>query len=78
MIEPVDLASGRFEIEQHIAEPVSAAHWHDHIELNLLVSAAMSHLFNGREERVEAGQHLVLFWAALPHRTIEHQNQSCM
>jgi AraC-like DNA-binding protein len=30
----------------------------------------MSYLFNGREERLEAG-HLVLFWAALPHRTID-------
>ncbi|HEY4169171.1 MAG TPA: AraC family ligand binding domain-containing protein, partial [Reyranella sp.] len=66
----VDLASGRFGIEQHIAEPMNAAHWHDHVELNLLVSGEMSYLFNGREERVEAG-HVVLFWAAIPHRTIE-------
>ena len=70
MVGRVDLASGRFEVEQHIAEPMSAAHWHDHVELNLLVSGEMSYLFNGREERVEAG-HLVLFWAAVPHRTIE-------
>lgn len=70
VIDSVDLASGRFEVEQHIAEPMSAAHWHDHVELNLLVSGKMSYLFNGREERVEAG-HLVLFWAAVPHRTIE-------
>jgi len=65
----IDLASGRFDIEQHIAEPMSAAHWHDHVELNLLLSGDMSYLFNGREERVEAG-HLVMFWAAIPHRTI--------
>ena len=66
----IDLESGRFDIEQHIAEPMSAAHWHDHVEINLLVSGEMTYLFSGREERVEAG-HLVLFWAAIPHRTIE-------
>jgi hypothetical protein len=54
---------------------MSAAHWHDHIELKQLACGAMSYLFNGREERIEAG-HLVPFWAALPHRTVEHQNQS--
>ena len=70
VIGSVDLASGAFGIEQHIAEPMNAAHWHDHVELNLLVSGEMSYLFNGREERVEAG-HIVLFWAAIPHRTIE-------
>jgi AraC-like DNA-binding protein/quercetin dioxygenase-like cupin family protein len=70
VVRNIDLESGRFEIEQHVAEPMSAAHWHDHVEINLLVSGAMTYLFNGREERVEAG-HLVLFWAAIPHRTID-------
>lgn len=66
----VDLASGQFGIEQHIAEPMNTAHWHDHVELNLLLGGEMTYLFNGRQERVEAG-HLVLFWAAIPHRAIE-------
>jgi AraC-like DNA-binding protein len=74
-IGTVDLASVRFDIEQHIAEPMSAAHWHDHVELNLLLRGEMSYLFNGRQERVEAG-HLVLFWAAIPHRTIEVESGS--
>jgi AraC-like DNA-binding protein len=67
--EGVDLASASFEVERHIAGPMDAAHWHDHIELNLLLSGQMTYLFNGRQERVAAG-HLVLFWAAIPHRTI--------
>jgi AraC-like DNA-binding protein len=71
----VDLTSGNFGIEQHIAKPMSAAHWHDHVELNLLLRGEMSYLFNGRQERVEAG-HLVLFWAAIPHRTIEVESGS--
>ncbi|MFT4165316.1 MAG: helix-turn-helix domain-containing protein [Microlunatus sp.] len=59
-----------FWIERHIADAMSAAHWHNHIELNLLLAGRMSYLFNGRQEQVEAGR-LVLFWAAIPHRTIE-------
>ena len=46
-----------------------AAHWHDHVELNLLLEGRMTYLFNGRQEHVDAG-HLVLFWAAIPHQTI--------
>ena len=64
-----DLAGTSFAIEQHIAGAMDAAHWHDHIELNLLVAGEMTYLFNGQLERVEAG-HLVLFWAAIPHQTI--------
>src|SRR3569833_1801397 len=56
--------------KQHNAKPMMAAHWHDHVELNLLLSGEMNYLFNGRQERVEAG-YLVLFWAAIPHRTTE-------
>ncbi len=48
---------------------MAAAHWHDHVELNLLLDGSMTYLFNGRQEHVEAGQ-LVLFWAAIPHQTI--------
>ena len=58
-----------FLIERHTANAMSAAHWHDHVEVNLLLAGAMTYLFNGRQERVEAGR-LVLFWAAIPHQTI--------
>ncbi len=58
-----------FLIERHTADAMSAAHWHDHVEINLLLAGTMTYLFNGRQERVEAGR-LVLFWAAIPHQTI--------
>lgn len=69
-LEPASLLDGRFFIERHIADSMGAAHWHSHVELNLLESGSMTYLFNGRRERVEAGR-LVLFWAAIPHRTVE-------
>lgn len=70
-----DLFEGRFQLERHTADRMDAAHWHEHIELNLLLSGEMTYLFNGRSERVEAGQ-LVLFWAAIPHQTIEVTSSS--
>lgn len=60
---------GKFLIESHTADTMAAAHWHDHIELNLLLEGQMTYLFNGRQEQVQAGR-LVLFWAAIPHQTI--------
>jgi AraC-like DNA-binding protein len=62
-------SKGGFLIERHIADAMSAAHWHDHVELNFLLEGQMTYIFNGRPECVEAGR-LVLFWAAIPHRTI--------
>ncbi len=69
-------ASGRwvasprdFLVEQHMADTMTSAHWHDHIEINLLLEGAMTYLFNGKQEDVEAGR-LVLFWAAIPHQTV--------
>lgn len=56
-------------VERHIADAMAAPHWHDHVELNLLMEGRMTYLFNGRQEQVEAGR-LVLFWAAIPHQTI--------
>lgn len=63
------LASNRFAVERHLAEPMDAAHWHDHVEINLLVSGRMTYLFNGRQVELDSGR-LALFWAAIPHRTI--------
>lgn len=59
-----------FLIERHIAGTMNAAHWHNHVEINFLAEGRMSYLFNGRQEHVEAGT-LVLFWAAIPHRTVD-------
>ena len=64
------LSGASFGVERHIADTMGAAHWHDHVELNLLLSGRMTYLFNGRREQVEAGR-LVMFWAAIPHRSIE-------
>jgi AraC-like DNA-binding protein len=58
-----------FLIERHVADTMRTAHWHDHIEINLLLNGRMTYLFNGRQENVEGGR-LVLFWAAIPHQTI--------
>ncbi|MDK4715189.1 helix-turn-helix domain-containing protein [Rhizobium sp. CNPSo 4039] len=67
--EALITSAGGFLIERHIANAMSAAHWHDHVELNFLMEGQMTYIFNGRQEQVEAGR-LVLFWAAIPHRTI--------
>lgn len=61
--------SRSFLIERHIATAMGAAHWHDHIEINVLLNGNMTYLFNGRQEKVEVG-HPALFWAAIPHQTI--------
>ncbi len=58
-----------FLIERHLADAMATAHWHDHVEINLLLEGEMTYLFNGRQERVGAGR-IVLFWAAIPHQTI--------
>ncbi|WP_182549974.1 helix-turn-helix domain-containing protein [Phyllobacterium myrsinacearum] len=63
------VSRGEFLIERHTADTMATAHWHDHIELNLLLDGQMTYLFNGRQEQVQAGR-LVLFWAAIPHQTI--------
>lgn len=63
------LPSKTLFVEQHMASPMAAAHWHDHVELNLLTGGGMTYFFDGRQEHVEAGR-LVLFWAAIPHQTI--------
>ncbi|WP_082979373.1 helix-turn-helix domain-containing protein [Labrys sp. WJW] len=61
---------GSFHVESHVAGTMAAAHWHDHVELNLLLEGRMSYLFQGRRETVET-RRLALFWAAIPHRAIE-------
>lgn len=58
-----------FLIERHLADTMRTAHWHDHIEVNLLLGGDMTYLFNGRQEHVKAGR-FGLFWAAIPHQTI--------
>ena len=47
-----------------------AAHMHSQIELNLVLSGAMTYLFDGREITVSAGR-LALFWGMIPHQVIQ-------
>lgn len=69
------LGRGGFCVEHHVANAMGAAHWHDHVEVNLLLNGRMTYLFNGRQEQVGPGR-LVLFWAAIPHRTVDVEEDS--
>jgi AraC-like DNA-binding protein len=46
------------------------AHRHNEVELNYVAAGAITYSFGGREATVAAGQ-VALFWAALPHRTVQ-------
>ncbi len=61
------LQPDEFLTETHIAEPMPEAHWHDHVELNLLKSGAMTYQINGAQVKLTAGS-LYCFWAAVPHQ----------
>jgi AraC-like DNA-binding protein len=63
------LRASTFFAEHHIAEAMPEAHWHDHVELNLLLSGGMTYLFNGRRVPL-AGNQVYCFWAAIPHQVI--------
>lgn len=70
---PIDIEtyidSGDFYAERHVPEPMGQAHWHDHIELNLLLAGGMTYLFNGTWISIGANR-VHLFWAAVPHQVI--------
>ena len=67
--EPDFLNSGGFYAELHTAQTMPEAHWHDHVELNFLLSGAMTYLFNGN--RVTLNKHCIYcFWAVVPHQVI--------
>ncbi len=68
--DTLTVSQGTFWVERHIASTMASAHWHNHVELNLLPAGRMTYLFNGKQEYVEANR-LILFWAAIPHQTIE-------
>lgn len=67
--ESLVLPARTFSVERITASTMASAHWHDHVELNMMLDGDMTYLFNGRQEHVEAGR-LALFWAAIPHQTI--------
>src|SRR4051812_21610490 len=63
------LRASAFFAEHHVAEAMPEAHWHDHVELNLLLSGGMTYLFNGRRVPL-VGNQVYCFWAAIPHQVI--------
>jgi AraC-like DNA-binding protein len=63
------LAADQFLAECHDVEPMPEAHWHDHVELNLICRGGMTYLINGRQIRLEQGA-IYCFWAAVPHQVI--------
>ncbi len=64
-----------FLTEMHVVEPMPEAHWHDHVELNLLTRGAMTYLINGSQVTLRAGS-LYCFWAAVPHQVTAAEPQS--
>jgi AraC family transcriptional regulator, melibiose operon regulatory protein len=58
-----------FLAETHIVEPMPEAHWHDHVELNMIVKGGMTYLINGRQVSLHEGG-IYCFWAAVPHQVI--------
>lgn len=69
-IPPDDtLPSADFLIEDHIADAMPDAHWHDHIEVNFLPRGQMDYLMNGRRVTL-LPRRLALFWAAIHHQAI--------
>jgi AraC family transcriptional regulator, melibiose operon regulatory protein len=58
-----------FLAEAHDVEPMPEAHWHDHVELNLIVAGGMTYLINGKQVSLREGN-VYCFWAAVPHQVI--------
>ena len=63
------LAADEFLAERYIVEPMPEAHWHDHVELNVICQGGMTYLINGRQVHLRQGA-VYCFWAAVPHQVI--------
>jgi AraC-like DNA-binding protein len=63
------LAPDQFQAEHHVVEPMPEAHWHDHVEINVIGQGGMTYLINGRQVRLQQGA-IYCFWAAVPHQVI--------
>ena len=63
------LEPDQFLAEHHAVEPMPEAHWHDHVELNVICQGGMTYLINGRQVRLQQGA-IYCFWAAVPHQVI--------
>jgi AraC-like DNA-binding protein len=52
-------------------------HRHNEVELNFVEGGSMTYLFGGRRETVYQGQ-LALFWAIVPHQTVEVEGETIL
>jgi AraC-like DNA-binding protein len=63
-------AFGRFGMRQFRPVIMETAHWHGHIEVNLIRGGALRYDFNGQEVVVPSGRG-GCFWAGVPHQLLE-------
>jgi AraC-like DNA-binding protein len=63
------LQADAFVAETHIVEPMPEAHWHDHVEINVIIRGGMTYLINGKQVSLHEGG-IYCFWAAVPHQVI--------
>ena len=73
-LDPNQTGSGflqphEFLAEAHTVEPMPAAHWHDHVELNVIIKGSMTYLINSKQVNLHEGA-IYCFWAAAPHQVI--------
>lgn len=73
-LDPHNTGSGflqpdEFLAEYHLVEPMAEAHWHDHLEINIIARGSMTYLINGRQVHLSEGA-FYCFWAAVPHQVI--------
>lgn len=68
--ETIDTISIGFSNWRGRADPMSHAHRHNEIELNLLEKGSFTYLLGGTRLEIKREQ-LAVFWAAIPHRIID-------
>jgi AraC family transcriptional regulator, melibiose operon regulatory protein len=71
----VFLHPDEFLAESHLVEPMPEAHWHDHLEMNVITSGSMTYLINGRQVHLSEGA-IYCFWAAVPHQVISAEKNT--
>ena len=79
-ISPLKLYSKDLPLQVNIYEPPNVMvqdHWHGHIEINIPFDDNVEYMFNGESILVHK-QHIVIFWATVPHRLINKHHCSKM
>jgi AraC family transcriptional regulator, melibiose operon regulatory protein len=79
-LDPLQTGSGflqpdEFWAENHLVEPMPEAHWHDHLEVNVITRGSMTYLINGRQVHLREGA-FYCFWAAVPHQVISAEKDT--